>query len=136
MAELEIDVRITPGLLRWLVLGFLLCGWAAELSTESFTMSTTYPAPTAVYTRIITTGDTYLARDPGGKVGIGTTNPQAMLDVNGAAKIGGDFTAAGKISAADVQVNNQSVITSIQCQSGCHAARDPLKNNTFILTVP
>lgn len=136
MADLEIDVRLTPGLLRWLVLGFLLCGSAAEISTESFTMSTTYPAPTAVYTRIITTGDTYLARDPGGKVGIGMTNPQAMLDVNGAVKVGGDFTATGKISGADVQVNNQSVITDIKCLSGCHAARDSQNSNLFNITVP
>lgn len=49
----------------------MLCA-VPELDSESVTLSTYYPAPSGVYTNMITTGNTYLARD-GGAVGLGTT---------------------------------------------------------------
>jgi hypothetical protein len=55
------------------------------LSSESVTIATTYPAPSGVYTNMITTGNTWLARD-GGAVGVGTPNPLATLDVRGSVK--------------------------------------------------
>ncbi len=56
-------------------LAIMLCA-VPELDSESVTLSTYYPAPSGVYTNMITTGNTYLARD-GGSVGIGSTAPGA-----------------------------------------------------------
>lgn len=52
------------------------------MGAETFTMTTYYPAPYGGYASLLTTGQTLLARD-GGKVGIGTSNPAALLDVAG-----------------------------------------------------
>jgi hypothetical protein len=59
-------------------------GWAIS---ETLTMTTYYPSPSGVYRRLVTTAQTLLARD-GGSVGIGTTAPQAKLDVAGGVRIG------------------------------------------------
>lgn len=68
--------------------GLLLLALAPELATESATLSTYYPAPAGIYNQLMTTKDAYLARDPGAKVGVGTVNPGAMLDVAGAIRFG------------------------------------------------
>jgi hypothetical protein len=62
----------------------MLCA-VPELNSESVTLSTYYPAPSGVYTNMITTGNTYLARDGAAatKVGIGTTSPAQKLHVVG-----------------------------------------------------
>jgi hypothetical protein len=62
-----------------------------ELASENMTLTTYYPAPSGVYAQLITTGNTYLARDTAAnsqKVGIGTTAPGALLTV-----VNGDNTA-------------------------------------------
>lgn len=79
---------------------------AMSLSSETLTLTTTYPAPVGVYNQIVTTGDsgtapadTTLARNAGnvilapatnasGRVGVGTSSPQAKLDVGGTVRIG------------------------------------------------
>ena len=59
----------------------LLC--VPELGSESVSLTTSYPAPSGVYTQLITTGKTHLARD-GARVAIGSIpNPQAKLEVGG-----------------------------------------------------
>ena len=60
----------------------LLAGLASSSGADSVTMTTHYPSPTGVYKKMTTTGATTLARD-GGNVGIGTTQPQAQLDMTG-----------------------------------------------------
>jgi hypothetical protein len=50
--------------------------------TENLVITTYYPAPYGGYVSLLTTNNTWLARDTG-KVGIGTSNPQFKLDVNG-----------------------------------------------------
>ncbi len=71
----------------------LLAAWAAvalvpiELGSESLTLESYYPSPLGIYSNLTSTGDTFLARD-GGKVGVGTSSPQAGLDVNGIVKLG------------------------------------------------
>ncbi|MBI4056536.1 MAG: hypothetical protein HY399_03205 [Elusimicrobia bacterium] len=57
---------------------------ARELSTETLTMTTYYPAPYGVYNQIITTGQTILARDSG-NVGIGDSSPSNKFSVTGRA---------------------------------------------------
>ena len=74
-----------PLALRPWLAGALLVLAAGDLASESVTLTTYYPAPSGVYTQLITTGNTYLARDAalGGRVGIGTTAPAYALDVPG-----------------------------------------------------
>ncbi|OGR85154.1 MAG: hypothetical protein A3J74_01745 [Elusimicrobia bacterium RIFCSPHIGHO2_02_FULL_57_9] len=60
----------------------LLSVFTTELGTENVNLTTYYPAPSGVYTRMITTGQTVLARDAGANVGIGTAAPATKLDVS------------------------------------------------------
>lgn len=60
----------------------MLCA-VPELDSESVTLSTYYPAPSGVYTNMITTNDTYLARDVG-VVRIGATTGAAKLYIKDA----------------------------------------------------
>jgi len=57
---------------------------STEDPTESETLNITtyYPAPYGGYVSLLTTNNTYLARDAG-SVGIGTASPGAKLDVRG-----------------------------------------------------
>jgi hypothetical protein len=57
-------------------------------NTENLVITTYYPAPYGGYVSLLTTNNTWLARDAG-KVGIGTSNPQYKLDVNGDIRITG-----------------------------------------------
>lgn len=94
--ERSIHVRLTlayePRFLRpWLTAGMLLLA-VGELNSESVTLTTYYPAPSGVYTRMITTGDTYLARNSGAVVvnsaGVVPVPNGPRLGVNGAVGIG------------------------------------------------
>ena len=87
--SIDIHLRLTcdrrmlkPGM----IFAFLLLS-AGDLASESVTLTTYYPAPSGVYTQMITTANTYLARD-GGSVGVGTTGPLSKLSVNGGVAIG------------------------------------------------
>ena len=80
--NLNLNFRFTRRQLRNGLALLLMLGVCNELSSESVTLTTYYPAPSGVYTQMITTTNTYLARDSG-KVGIGTTSPGANLDVQG-----------------------------------------------------
>ena len=90
MAEIKITFDLTftrRFMTAALAVAVMLCA-VPELDSESVTLSTYYPAPSGVYTNMITTGNTFLARD-GGNVGIGTVAPGAKLD------IAGSLTASG-----------------------------------------
>ena len=87
MAEIKIKFDLTFSRRFITVVGaaaMMFCA-VAELESESVTLSTYYPAPSGVYTNMITTGNTFLARDAAGNVGIGTTSPAAKLAVVGGA---------------------------------------------------
>ncbi|OGR52803.1 MAG: hypothetical protein A2049_06780 [Elusimicrobia bacterium GWA2_62_23] len=64
---------------------FFLCWHPKPLGSETLQLTTYYPAPYGGYVSILTTGNTYLARDSG-TVGIGfpaSVTPRRKLDVNG-----------------------------------------------------
>lgn len=78
--------------------GILVCVLARDLATENITQTTYYPAPSGVYSQMITTADTYLARDAGSRVGIGTTNPSASLEVSDAIRYAGGIGDLSQIN--------------------------------------
>jgi len=97
MAELDIHIRITPRVARWAMAAACLCLMVMVVSPEDITLDTYYPAPTGVYTNMITTQQTILARDSG-NVGIGTTNAgTAKLEVHGPGTGALDLWVSGKI---------------------------------------
>lgn len=121
----------------------VLCA-VPELDSESVTLSTYYPAPSGVYTNMITTGATFLARDGGAgtRVGIGTTAPAAKLDVNGEARLqrlettGANAINSGDPHAADIVVGSDSGArhdSSIMMWSAASALR--LSSSADILRV-
>lgn len=101
--RVEIDRRAAVLLLAAAAIG----AFAIRLSSETLTLTTTYPAPVGVYNQVITTGDsgtipanTVLARGAGnvilvpasnadGRVGVGVSAPLAKLDVGGTVRPGG-----------------------------------------------
>lgn len=73
---------------RWGLAALALSVLASDLATENVTLSTFLPAPSGVYKKMLTTGSAYLARDADGRVGIGTSNPSAKLEVAQAIRFG------------------------------------------------
>jgi hypothetical protein len=102
MAELVVrfDVRFNE---RWtcgLLAAAMFFAAVPELASESVTLTTYYPAPSGVYSQLITTGNSWLARD-GGYVDIGNTNNNGFkLDVTGTANFSGAITAGNGITGA------------------------------------
>lgn len=80
--HVHLSFAYEPRAARPLLVGALLLLGVSELASESVTLTTYYPAPSGVYNQMITTGNTYLARD-GGTVGVGTRgtalDPSAIL---------------------------------------------------------
>jgi hypothetical protein len=74
--------------------------------SETLTMTTYYPSPSGVYRKLVSTAQTLLARD-GGMVGVGTTNPQARLDVNGNSNLRGAVNTGGPIEHNSVNSGNR-----------------------------
>lgn len=85
MADIYIRVNflISPKAARWGLAGALMLLLTPDLSSDSLTMTTWLPAPVAAYRKLHVSQIAYLARDAGGNVGIGTTNPMYKLDVKG-----------------------------------------------------
>ncbi len=63
--------------------------YASLIDSETLTITTYYPAPYGGYVRLLTTDTTILARD-GGAVGIGTSSPNAELNVKGTSNFSRD----------------------------------------------
>lgn len=91
MAEyvIRFDLRLSEGLRRagrLALAGAMMFAAVPELASESVTLTTYYPAPSGVYTTMITTNNTFLARDAsanGGQVTVGSANTATgqQLDV-------------------------------------------------------
>lgn len=106
----QFDVPVVSGAARWLIAGALVIGVPLELGSETVTLTTYYPAPSGVYIRMITTDNTFLARD-GGRLGVGTTGPGSRVSVNGNAAIGAAYAtlaapANGLVVQGSVGIGN------------------------------
>jgi hypothetical protein len=102
-----IDIRLRlhyePRALRPLLAGLFVVLLASDLASENVTLTTYYPAPSGVYTQLITTGNTYAARDAG-TLAVGTKTPNAAykMDVAGNALLeSGYYLAFGNQSWID-----------------------------------
>jgi len=79
--NIHFDLALPP---QAVTLGFaaaILLAFAPELGSESVNLSNYYPAPSGVYTQMITTQNTFLATTASSNVGIGTTSPAAKLQI-------------------------------------------------------
>jgi len=83
---LKLEIFITPAAIIFSITGLLLSLSVVELASENMVLTTYYPAPSGIYSRMITTSQTVLARDAG-LVGVGTTTPLAKLDVAGTFRV-------------------------------------------------
>lgn len=104
--RLNFDLSFVYGPRTWRapLVALMMLAAVGELDSESVTLSTYYPAPSGVYTNMITTNDTFMARDNlpaartdgsgswDSRVGLGLTNPTQKLSVQGNAN------ASGRIS--------------------------------------
>ena len=86
--HVKLDLSVPTRTLVLAMTAALLVTVTPELDSENVTLSTYYPAPSGVYSKMITTGNTFLGTG-GSNVGIGTTSPSQRLDVNGNVKVGG-----------------------------------------------
>ncbi len=88
--RVQFEIPAFSGWFRGLAgMALMLCA-PVELGSETVTLTTYYPAPSGVYTRMITTANTFLARD-GGVLGVGTTGAVSKLGVSGGAAIGAAY---------------------------------------------
>ena len=117
--RLRFDFSFSRRFLRCAAVAVMVLAAAPELDSESVTLTTVYPAPSGIYTRLITTGNTVLSRDAIGKlsvgtavapaagtkmavignVGIGRTDAPSMLSVAGGIQIGDDGGACNGAKA-------------------------------------
>jgi hypothetical protein len=108
MAELIVrfDVSVGQRTCRGLMAAAMFFSTVPELASESVTLTTYYPAPSGVYAQMITTGNTWLARD-GGKVAVGgVTLPSGVTGfavMNGSVGLG--TTDAGTAGLAVMNGN-------------------------------
>ena len=94
--RLNFDLSFVYGPRTWRLpmVAVMMMAAVGELNSESVTLSTYYPAPSGVYTNMITTNDTFMARDVlpvarvtdgtfDSRVALGTTLPTQKLSVVG-----------------------------------------------------
>lgn len=101
----ELVVRVDRRTAALALAGAILTGAALRLSSESLSLTTTYPSPLGIYARLIATGrgpsgpvDTLLSRDQGTVViGQGANPSGAKLHVSG------DVWVTGRVTGAPVE---------------------------------
>ena len=105
-------------MIKWGMAASLLIFPVADLSSESVTLTTYYPAPSGVYTRMITTGNTYLSRDTNETM-IGTLTPSGTpmahekLLVNGDIRLNGPSGDASGPPSKGFKIGNVGLPTDL-----------------------
>jgi hypothetical protein len=94
---IRLETTLSKSAARWALFGAVFFLFPAALGSESVTMTTYYPSPSGVYTSMLTTGNTWLATQGSSNVGIGTTSPQARLDVSGSVNLKVDGVHSGPL---------------------------------------
>jgi hypothetical protein len=103
--NINIQIKLTSRRLAVGLAAFLVLALGYEVVSESLTMTTYYPSPSGVYRRLVSTAQTFLARD-GGNVGVRTTAPAATLDVNGSLKSSSLLTGAIDTNQDSIEINS------------------------------
>ncbi len=94
---IRFDLRLGASWKRGALAGLMMLSAVPELGSESVTLSTYYPAPSGVYTNMIATGNTQLARD-GGVVNVANSySNSTKLTVNGNTNVRGTMDVGGSI---------------------------------------
>lgn len=100
IVEIRLDAAFSARRARWGLLALLLAALPESAApAERAVLTNYYPSPAGVYRTLMTTGETFVARDSGevqmvgpsnpGCVGVGTTNPRQRLHVSGNLKVTG-----------------------------------------------
>lgn len=127
----RLELRVHPSFARWSLAAIIVAAMGGALHSESVTLSTYYPAPSGVYTQLIATGNSYLARDSG-SLGVGTSAPTAKLHVQGSMRLADGSQAAGRVLTSDAaglakwESPSSSIVTSVEYN--CDAARGQNRN--------
>lgn len=104
--DVHLRLTVDPRMLRPVLVLALIMMSAGDLASESVTLTTYYPAPSGVYTQMITTSNSFLSRD-GGRVLIGGAALSAGAAADGTSKLDVTGTAyAQKILGTGNNVYN------------------------------
>lgn len=87
--DVHLNIAMTPRVFGGALFFLLLGALPRELASEAVTLNSYYPAPSGIYTQMISTGNTFLARD-GGFVGIGNNG-----NVGGVGTLGSPASTTG-----------------------------------------
>lgn len=94
--EIEIRLVVPANSMRWLLTAALMLACVSDTVSESVSLTTYYPAPSGIYTQMITTNNTWIARDGGNAIfGTGAASGKVAI-------YGGALTVNG---SNNVQVN-------------------------------
>jgi len=122
---IRFHLRVSPGLVRMGMVGLLLIGPAGELCSEPVTMTSYYPAPSGVYSQMVATQNSYLARDGSSFVLMGPPPGSAPLIPTGTTKLTimgamgiGLATATSTLTVVGAGGNNIDAIIDGQIQTG------------------
>src|SRR5687767_11652732 len=99
MRMVQVQFIVPSSLIYALFVVGVLTVTATELASEAVTLTTYYPAPSGVYSQMITTGDTALGRD-GGRLTLG--HPTL-----------GSVTVAGQLKLANMTADGNGAVGSI-----------------------
>jgi hypothetical protein len=83
--------------LKGALMAFLMIGAVGVVGSETLSLVANFPSPIGIYNRLVSTGQTILARE-GGRVGIGTGAPRATLEINGDTRVQTDVVVGGGVS--------------------------------------
>jgi len=96
--SLRLEIRYDSRMIRLALSAAMLFAVAAEVASESVTLTTYYPAPSGVYAQMITTDRTDLAKT-GGTVTVGAADatPKVKINItqNNALQVGTAYVSSG-----------------------------------------